>query len=289
MQLVIISGKGGTGKTTIASSFAHLGDSDIIKVDCDVDASNLHLMFDGETLGKNDFYGAKVAEIQDTKCINCGKCIEVCRFGAIYTTNNRTIINPLKCEGCGACNLICDKKAIDLEYEVTGKTFITQTSKGIISRAEMFPGAEGSGKLVTNVRTNANKIGSKNKSNYIIDGSPGIGCAVMASITGCDYCVIVTEPSQSGYEDFMRIHELTKHFGIEGFVVINKFDINLDISNKIEMYCRDQEMQLIGKVPFDDYVGVSINEGEPVVSYENSIAGQSIIKIWDELKTRIGV
>lgn len=289
MQLVIISGKGGTGKTTIASSLAHLGNTDIIKVDCDVDASNLHLMFDREDIKKDDFYGAKVAEIHQSKCINCGKCSEVCRFGAIYISNEQTMINGLKCEGCGACRLVCDKKAIHLEYEVTGKTYTTQTPRGLISRAEMFPGAEGSGKLVTHVRSNAKKMASNDPSNYIIDGSPGIGCVVMASVTGCDYCLMVTEPSQSAYEDFLRIHELIKHFEIEGFVVINKYDINLDISKKIEKYCSDEDMKVIGKVPFDNSVILSINEGKPIVTYEHSIAGKAIVKMWNTLKTRIGV
>ena len=288
MQLVIISGKGGTGKTTIASSFAYLSESDIIKVDCDVDASNLHLMFEGEDIKKVDFYGAKVAEIIEEKCINCSKCVETCRFGAIKYINGKTLIDPLKCEGCGACVLVCKDSAITLDYEVTGTTHITETEKGLISRAEMIPGAEGSGKLVTKVRKNANEIGIKGKSDYIIDGSPGIGCAVMASITGCDYSVIVTEPTQSGFEDFKRIYELTTHFGLKGFAIINKCDINPLISDEIGKVCSSVNMPVIGEIPFDNMVGTSINEGKPIVSYRQSIAGVSIIKIWDELKRRIG-
>ncbi|MBN4050835.1 MAG: (4Fe-4S)-binding protein [Alkaliphilus sp.] len=288
MQLVVISGKGGTGKTTIASSFAYLSDSDLIKIDCDVDASNLHLMFDGEDIEKSDFYGAKAAEILSDKCINCNKCIETCRFGAIRFINGRTLIEPLKCEGCGACVLVCEEKAITLDHEITGTTLITKTQNGLISRAEMIPGAEGSGKLVTKVRQNANIIGSNKESDYIIDGSPGVGCAVMASITGCDYCVIVTEPTQSGFEDFKRIYELTTYFGVKGFAIINKYDINPLISDQIKKFCSDVNMPVIGKIPFDKLVGESINAGCPIVSYEQSIAGQSIIKIWNEFKNRTG-
>lgn len=286
MELVVISGKGGTGKTTVAASFIELSNKKNINIDCDVDASNLHLMFDGEDYLKSKFYGAKVAEIITDKCINCNKCIEHCRFDSIIYENNQTKINPLRCEGCGVCKLVCTQGAITLDYEVTGTVIITSTKNGYISRAEMIPGAEGSGKLVTKVREHPKDLSNDN--NYIIDGSPGIGCSVMASITNTDYCTIVTEPTQSGFEDFKRIYKLTQFFNLESFIIINKFDINLDMSNKIENFCLTNNINFLGKIPFDTAVEYSINQGIPIVNYKNSIAGKSIIEIWEKLKQRIG-
>lgn len=289
MQLVIISGKGGTGKTTIAASFAHLSSSELIKVDCDVDASNLHLMFNGKNIHNQSFTGAKVAKLQTEKCTFCRKCEQVCRFNAIDTIDRYIKINSLRCEGCGACMLVCEEGAILLEEEVTGSTIITESSQGIISHAEMIPGAEGSGKLVTQVRNNARKWAGGDNADFIIDASPGVGCAVMASITGCDYCVLVTEPTIAAFEDFKRIYELTTHFGIRSIMIINKYDINEEISDEIERFCLDIGLEVVGKIPFDHLVEKSINEGRPVVMYENSIAGQTIRKIWyEEIEKKMG-
>lgn len=289
MQIAVISGKGGTGKTTLTSSLAFLSSNNLIKVDCDVDASNLHLMFDGKDIQDHDFKGAQVARIVDDLCVNCGMCQSVCRFGALQSGEASAKVDALKCEGCGTCKLVCEYDAIELDYEVTGKTLITQTSKGLISRAEMIPGSEGSGKLVTEVRRQASRAGLEGESNYLIDGSPGIGCSVMASLTGCDYCIITTEPSQSGFEDFVRVHQLSGHFEAETFVVINKYDINLDMTSKIIEYCISNNVCVLGKIPFDSYVGVSINEGIPIVLYEDSQAGKAIKNIWMELSKRTGV
>lgn len=281
MQLVVISGKGGTGKTTLAASFAYLGDAGLVKVDCDVDASNLHLMFEGRTLESLPFQGAKAASVNARDCTMCGACIAACRFDAVGIEKSSAVINPMRCEGCGACTLVCKNGAIILEDEVTGRTIITDSSRGVISRAEMIPGAEGSGKLVTQVRKNADSYGKSQAAHYIIDGSPGVGCSVMASITGCDYAVIVTEPTLSGFEDFKRIYELTKHFRLKSAVVINKYDLNSRVSEEIEAYCKKADLRLAGKIPFDDTVEKSINEGVPLAAYSNSSAGRAVRDIWD--------
>lgn len=283
MQIVIISGKGGTGKTTLAASFACLAGSELIKVDCDVDASNLHLMFGGSDFEIEPFIGAKVAIVDRNACTLCKKCIDTCRYNAIDIVGRAVKVNELKCEGCGACTLVCPQSAIVLEDEVTGNTILTQSEQGVISRAEMIPGAEGSGKLVTQVRKNA-KAYAGDEADFIIDGSPGVGCSVMASITGCDYGVIVTEPTLSGYADFKRVLKLTEHFGLKPATIINKCDINPDISDQIESYCRKENIKLIGKVPFDDTVKKAINEGLPVSEYADSLAGQAIVQAWDTFK-----
>ncbi|MCT4619294.1 MAG: ATP-binding protein [Marinisporobacter sp.] len=280
MQLVIISGKGGTGKTTVAASFAYLSEKSI-KVDCDVDASNLHIILGGEDLDKKPYVGAKLAHIDPEKCIQCGACEKACRFDAI---KNFTI-EPLKCEGCGACKVVCPNGAIILEDEITGDTLITKTDRGLLSRAEMVIGAEGSGKLVTQVRKNAMKH-KKEDEWVIMDGTPGIGCAVMASITGCDVALIVVEPTQSGINDFKRVYELTKHFGVKAFVCINKYDINKNISTEIEKLCEREGIEVLGKIPFDPCVKSAVNALKPIVSYEESKAGQEIINIWNVFKNK---
>ncbi len=283
MQIVIISGKGGTGKTTLAASFATLAGSELIKVDCDVDASNLHLMFGGTDFESAPFVGAKLAVVDRNACTLCKKCIDTCRYNAIDIIGHAAKVNALKCEGCGACTLVCPQGAIVLEDEVTGDTILTRSEQGVISRAEMIPGAEGSGKLVTQVRKNA-KAYAGDEADFIIDGSPGVGCSVMASITGCDYGVIVTEPTLSGYADFKRVLKLTEHFGLRPATIINKYDINPEISDQIESFCSQENIKVIGKVPFDDTVKQAINEGIPVSEYAGSSAGQAIVQAWNTFK-----
>lgn len=276
MQLVILSGKGGTGKTTIASSLAYLSKANI-KIDCDVDASNLHLILKGKDIEENSFVGAKVAKINPPKCIECSKCEEVCRFGAIKDFK----VDDLLCEGCGACLIICDNKAVDLKDEVTGKTKVTKDDIGILSRAEMEIGAEGSGRLVTEVREKAMKYKGEDDL-IILDGPPGIGCSVMASITGCDMALIVTEPTQSGLEDFKRIFAVCKFFGLKSLACVNKFDINEKLSSEIEDFCINEGINLVGKIPFDKTVKTAINDMRSVVFYDCP-ASNEIKRIWSKI------
>lgn len=276
MQLVVISGKGGTGKTTVAASFAYLS-AESVKVDCDVDAANLHIILQGKDIEKQSFIGAKVAAIHPEKCVQCGICEEICRFDAIQDYR----IDPLKCEGCAACTVKCPTQAIHLTDEITGETIITHTEKGILSRAEMEIGAEGSGKLVTEVRKNAMKY-RKNNEWVILDGTPGVGCAVMASVTGCDAALIVVEPTQSGFEDFMRVLSLTEFFDVKPFVCINKYDIHEGITMQIEGFCKEEGIDLIGKIPFDPKVKDAVNALKPIVVYDESPAGQAIKVMWEK-------
>lgn len=277
MQLVIISGKGGTGKTTVAASFSYLSEKSI-KVDCDVDASNLNIIVQGKDIEENSFIGAKVTHIDPEECVKCGECQKVCRYDAISSF----VVDELRCEGCAACTVVCKYDAINLRDEVTGKTVVTDTNNGILSRAEMEIGAEGSGKLVTEVRKNALRY-KKNNELVILDGSPGVGCSVMASITGCDVALIVVEPTQSGLEDFQRVLSVTNFFDVRPFVCINKYDINEEITNEIELFCQNEGINIVGRMPFDDSVKKAINELKPIVSYNDSIAGQEIKFMWKKL------
>ncbi|SHI67077.1 MinD superfamily P-loop ATPase, contains an inserted ferredoxin domain [Geosporobacter subterraneus DSM 17957] len=281
MQLIIISGKGGTGKTTIASSFAYI-QKNSIKGDCDVDAANLHILFQGEDIERKAFIGAKAAKIDPVKCVQCGRCADICRFNAVKNYQ----IDPLRCEGCGACVLICSAKAISLGDEVTGDTVITQLPEGILSRAEMKIGAEGSGKLVTEVRKNA--LRKRQEGQWIIlDGSPGVGCAVMASITGCDAALIVVEPTQSGLEDFMRVLSVVDYFNVKAFVCINKFDLNERITDQIEAFCNERKIGVLGKIPFDPLVKKTINALQPVICHKDSLMGKEIGAMWERLNYQL--
>ena len=281
MELVVLSGKGGTGKTTIATSIAELAE-DVVRIDCDVDAPNFYMFYEGHDIEKKEFTGGKKAIIDETLCVKCGKCETVCRFDAIENYK----INSFTCEGCGTCMLVCKQDAINLEDEKTADTFITQLDKGIISRAEMEIGSDGSGKLISYLRKNGRKFNPEEKL-IISDGSPGIGCSVIASITGSDAVLVVTEPTKSGLEDLMRVVALCEHFGVFTMVCINKFDINEDMSIKIEEFIKEKELVLVGKIPYDDTVMKSINELKPIIYYEDSKACTSIKSMWENIKNHI--
>ena len=281
MELVVLSGKGGTGKTTIATALAELA-KDVIRIDCDVDAPNLYLFYKGKDIEKGEFVGGKKASIDGALCIKCGKCENVCRFHAI---ENFTI-NPFVCEGCGACTLVCPEKAIKLDDEKTADTFITELDKGIISRSEMGIGSDGSGKLITHLRRNGKRF-NENEKLTIIDGSPGIGCAVIASITGSDAVLIVTEPTKSGLEDLMRVVALCEHFGVFTMVCINKYDINEEVAKDIEEFVNDKGLELVGEIPYDDAVMKSINELKPITCYKESTAEKAIEDMWINIQSMI--
>lgn len=284
-QLVVLSGKGGTGKTTIASSFIRLADHKAF-ADCDVDAPNLDQIFDyGEAAEEQPFYGLKKAVKYDNICTGCGKCEELCRFGAIK--NGR--VNPYECEGCGVCEAFCPAKdkegntAIRLEERVSGKTKLYNNNNEVFSTAELFMGSGASGRLVTEVRRNLYKAAG-NQKYAIIDGSPGIGCPVIASVTGANMVLIVAEPTVSGIHDMKRIVETSRRFGTKIAVCINKFDISKTNTSAIKRFCRDENIPLVGLIPFDSAVINAVNSGKTVVDYPESVAGNAIRKIWKNVK-----
>ncbi|HSQ87226.1 ATP-binding protein [Romboutsia sp.] len=278
MELVVLSGKGGTGKTTIATALSELA-QDVVRIDCDVDAPNFYLFYNGKDIESKGFIGSKKAIMNEELCIKCGKCEDVCRFNAIENLK----INPFLCEGCGACTLVCPKNAIILEDEKIADTFITELDKGIISRAQMEIGSDGSGKLITHLRKNGKKF-NKDERLIIIDGSPGIGCPVISSITGSDAVLIVTEPTKSGLEDLMRVVSLCQYFGIFTMVCINKYDINEEMSLEIQRFVNERGLKFVGKIPYDDTVRKSINELKPITHYKESIANKAIEDIWTNVK-----
>lgn len=279
MELTVISGKGGTGKTTIAVAIAEL-EEQTVKVDCDVDAPNFYLYYDGEDLSCKDFSGGKKVVVDDELCISCGLCQEVCQFSAI----DNGLVDSLNCEGCGACILVCPTQAASLKDEKTAEVYITDTGKGILSRAEMEIGSEGSGKLITILRRDAK---SHTQKITVSDGSPGIGCPVISSITGTDAVLIVTEPTQSGMEDLDRVVTLCRQFKTKTFICINKADINEQISTEIEEYCRENNLSLAGRIPYDDTVLHSINELRPIIYYSESSANKAMRQMWKNIRNEI--
>jgi MinD superfamily P-loop ATPase len=274
-QIVFISGKGGTGKSTLVSSLSILV-RDKMLADCDVDAPNLHILVKGEMLQKDDYFGAKEAVIDASLCIKCGKCKETCRFDAI---SDEIEMLSMKCEGCGACTLVCPQGAIHLQEVKTGETYTSRTSRGTFSHALLDIGAEGSGKLVTEVRKNINNY-KKDEKWVLIDGAPGIGCTVIASITGADAAVVVAEPTKTGRSDLERVLGVAKHFGIPAFVCINKYNLNEEVTAEIEDLCRSKGIPVIGKIPFDPSIVKALREFKTPVEAGNKAITNEIKSIW---------
>lgn len=283
-QVLILSGKGGTGKTTIASGLIKLSHAESF-ADCDVDAPNLHLMMDFKTEAfKSDFYGMPKAFIDNDLCIKCGKCQIYCRFGAIMNEDAYRV-NPTNCEGCAVCELVCPVKAIHLKTHVSGRTTLYKEGPRVFSTAELNMGSGNSGKLVTEVKkqlTNQKREGNIS----FIDGSPGIGCPVIASISGVDLVLIVAEPSVSGLSDMLRLIETTRKLGVEMLVCINKYDINEAITGQIKALCDAEKIEYIGRIPFDSKAVEAINKGMTIVEM-SSPSGDALKAIYEKLKTKL--
>lgn len=286
-QITIISGKGGTGKTVIAGSFAALA-KDKIMADCDVDAADLHLLLHPHIKEKHEFKAGSKAILDEEKCTMCGKCIEVCRFSAISEEKDKTLIDPVACEGCGVCALVCPDQAIQMKENVSGEWYISDTRYGPLVHAKLGIAEENTGKLVTLVRQNARTMAQKNGLNLIvIDGPPGIGCPVIASITGVDLVIVVTEPTLSAIADLDRVLNLTAHFGIESLVLVNKYDINLENTLKIEKFCQRKNLEVLSRIPFDNSFTQAMVQGKTIIEYNNSGVTQEIKKVWEKIEQRL--
>ncbi len=277
-QLTVISGKGGTGKTTITSAFASLAE-DAVLADCDCDAPDLQLILDPEIVDEDEYFGSATA-VRTEECSMCGRCREVCRFNAV---NEDFRINEMKCEGCGACAFACPDDAIEMRDEKTGTVYESRTRFGPMVHAELEIGEEASGKMVTQVRRKAQNL-AEDKQFIIVDGSPGIGCPVIASIKGVDHVLVVAEPTVSGVHDLKRVLEVTNHFGIEASVCINKADINRDKVEEIREFCEDVEVPLLGELPYNDVATEAMIEGKTVTEFSNSDLAQEMERIWRKIE-----
>ena len=275
-EIVVLSGKGGTGKTVIVASFAALA-QDKVMADCDVDAADLHLLLQPSIKKTEEFWSGKTAFIDKKFCTGCGVCEEVCRFGAIKNFK----VDPISCEGCGFCFHVCPEKTIRMKDNMAGSWFISDTRYGPLVHARLGIAQENSGKLVAIVRQNARRIAEEQGLSYIIsDGPPGIGCPVISSLSGANMALLITEPTLSGMHDLDRVLGVCSHFGVPALVCINKYDLNEENTHQIEDFCRRQGVEVISRLPFDNVVTEALVQGLPVVEYcENGIA-RDIEMLW---------
>ena len=293
-ELVVISGKGGTGKTSVVASFAALA-RDKVLADCDVDAADLHLVMSPKIVHREDFVGGKSAAIATDRCAGCGKCASVCRFDAVSfdgpandVVEKTYRIDPIACEGCGVCAYFCPAEAVDFSPSINGEWFISETRHGPMVHAKLGIAEENSGKLVTAIRREAKRIAEDNGLGLvIIDGSPGIGCPVIASITGASMVLIVTEPTLSGLHDLDRVADLAGHFSIPTAVCVNKSDINSEMTARIRQHCLARNLDFLGEVHYDTAVTRAQIEGKSVIEYDKGSAASDLRLLWEAVTHRL--
>ena len=285
-EIVIISGKGGTGKTSFAASFAYLEKENAVIADCDVDAANMHLLLDADFRYREDFYSGEVAVIDEEACMNCGDCKEVCRFDAITVIDDQHRVDPIACEGCWYCSRICPVEAIDMKTQKIGDFYLSTTKAGSdLVHAKLGFAAENSGKLVTKVKTEAKKLALANKKEFlIVDGSPGVGCPVISSLSGADLAVLVTEATVSGLHDLKRVYTLVKSFNLKAACIINKYDLNAEVTNEIEAFLQEEHIALAAKVAYDETFAKALSQAKTIIEYSNSDLKAEIEKSWQNIK-----
>lgn len=290
-QIVVVSGKGGTGKTVITGALATVAKNAVF-ADCDVDAANLYLILNPEVKKIEKFTGGKLASINQKKCIKCGKCLYLCRFSAIKTVKTddgklkSLTIDEVSCEGCGVCVWNCPVNAIDFDKKICGEIFISETIYGPFVYARLGIAEENSGKLVTAVKRKAKEIAEKKKKDYIIiDGPPGTSCPVIASLANVDLALVITEPTVSGIYDMERVIKLTGHFGINAAVVINKYDINPEKTSEIKRFCEKENLPLLACIPFSKKIIQATVKRMPFTEFCDGKITKEILSLWEKISS----
>ena len=286
-ELIVISGKGGTGKTSLVAAFSSLAENKVL-CDADVDAADLHLIMNPKVMWRSDFQSGNTAAINNDLCTECGLCRELCRWDAINTAYE---VNSIDCEGCGVCVYFCPEKAINFPINTCGEWFISDTRFGPMVHARLGIAEENSGKLVTLVRQESRKLAEEKGLDLILsDGPPGIGCPVIASIGGASAVLIVTEPTVSGKHDMERVVQLAKHFKVPAMLCVNKFDLNLDLTRNIESFAKEKGLTCLVRIPFDPVFTKAMVQAQTVFEYNNgSKAGHAIKGIWNYLSDELGL
>ena len=288
IQIAVVSGKGGTGKTTLSAALNLLFENNVI-ADCDVDAPNLHLIFQPTIQQTHEYFVGKKAVIYYARCTACGVCEKFCRFDAIKQEENKIVIDPYACEGCGVCALKCPYNAVSLASVKAGEYYESLAAHRPMVHAKLLPGEETSGGLVAEVRKKALEFEKVGKKVVIIDGAPGIGCPATSSITGVTYVVVVTEPTVSGLHDLQRIVETVRHYRRDFGVVINKSTMNPKKKDEIVAYSRKEGITILGEIPFDSAVNTATVNGVSILEYPESMAAHSIIKIFENLRKELKI
>jgi MinD superfamily P-loop ATPase len=282
-EIVVLSGKGGTGKTSIVASFAALARSKVL-ADCDVDAADLHLLLKPQVKEEKEFWSGQVAFIDEEKCTECGLCQELCRFGAVKDFK----VDPISCEGCGFCYQVCPVDAIAVKGSMSGHSFVSETKYGYLCHARLGIAQENSGKLVALVRQNAKVIAGRGNLDYIVtDGPPGIGCPVISSLSGASLALVVTEPTLSGIHDLERVISVCRHFGVPVLVCVNKYDHNEENTHRIERYCGSEGIEVAAKISFDNVMTEAIVQTLPVVEYSDNEVTRQIKELWQIISTKL--
>lgn len=281
-EIVIISGKGGTGKTSVAAALASASPKPLVVADCDVDAADLHLILKPENFHEEDFYSGIKAVIDPILCVNCGLCAQVCRFDAIEIRENAHLVRPLDCEGCAYCQLICPAGAISTPRQKVGTVFRATTRIGTpMAHAKLRIGADNSGKLVAKVKRDARTLADQHQCQYLlVDGSPGIGCPVISSLSGADLAILVTEPSRSGLEDLKRVWELARRFDLKTACVINKADLNYGVRSDIRALLKSHGIPILAELPYHQSFTAAINQGVSLVEHDPSRWRPVFESIW---------
>jgi MinD superfamily P-loop ATPase len=290
-QLVILSGKGGTGKTSVAAALAHLASQEmpIVLADADVDAANLELVLEPSTLEEHIFMGGQVAVIDPNKCQLCGRCHEVCRFDAIVRGEDYYRVDPLACEGCASCMYQCPESAIHTEEQQAGLWFRSDTRFGPLYHAHLFAAQENSGKLVTLVKQHGRlQALDEGRELLIVDGPPGIGCPVISASAGADLALLVVEPTVSGIHDLERALATVSHFRVPALVCINKADINAAHTAAIEAYCATEGIEMVGRLPYDTVVTEAMVQSQPVTAYQpDGAMAQALKQAWTGIRAHL--